>query len=215
MSRNRRSSPPVLAALAVLALGALASCSESPTEPPPRTVVHRTVTVVVRDSLGTPAENAAVLWVARFDSAGVSETRFSMTDNEGADLQVLAEGPWVVSVAAAPGSRVAGASFVVSGAARAAADTQVVRLVLHTGSRVTGSATLAGRTEHSGTIVSSETGGFAVTDSTGAWAMDGVPLGRWPLTMFHFGFALGTSEAVVTTPGSTVVAPAVNMISSP
>jgi len=215
VSRDRRSAPSVRATLAVLALGALASCGKSPTEPPPRAVVHRTVTVVVADSLGAPAVNAAVVWVARFDSAGVNETRFSPTDDEGADLQVLAEGPWVVSVAAALPARVAGASFVVSGAARAAADTQVVRLVLHTGSRVTGSATLAGRTEHSGTIVSSETGAFAVTDSSGAWALGDVPLGRWPLTMFHFGFALGTAEAVVTTPGSTVVAPAVHLISSP
>jgi hypothetical protein len=200
---------------AALALAvAMASCGRSPTEPVPPVTMHRTVTVLVRDSLGAPAADAGVFWVARFDSADIGETRFSRSDDDGVALQVLAEGPWVVTVTASS-ARVAGASFVVAGEWRAAADTQVVRLVLHAASRLTGSATLAGRGEHSGTLVSSEAGVVAVTDSTGAWAMDGIPLGRWPLTMFHFGFAKGLTEAVVTIPGSVVVAPPVSMISSP
>lgn len=202
-----------LAATLAVALAA-GSCSKSPTEPEPPVTMHRTVTVLVRDSLGAPAAGAAVWWVARFDSADIGETRVATTDDEGADLQVLAEGPWVVT-ASGPAGRVAGASFLVAGEGRAAADTQLVRLVLHTGSRITGVATLAGRTEHSGTLVSSEVVAFAVTDSAGAWAMDGMPLGRWPLTAFHFGFARGLTEAVVTTPGSVVAVPPVSLISSP
>jgi len=209
---NRRS---IRAAAVVLAAAlAAGSCGRSPTAPEPPVTVHRTVTVVVRDSLGAPASNAAVSWIARFDSADTGETRSSVTDAEGADLQVLAEGPWVVTADGQLG-RVAGASFVVADERRAAADTQVVRIELHTGSWITGKATLAGRSEHSGTLVSCEAGAFAVTDSTGAWALDGIPLGHWPLTMFHFGFAVGATEAVVTTPGSVVAAPPVSMISSP
>jgi len=84
----------VLALTAALATGvlALASCSDSPTEPEPRATVHRTVTAVVTDSLGAPAPNAAVMWVAMFDSAGIAETRFDLSDAEGANLQVLARG---------------------------------------------------------------------------------------------------------------------------
>jgi len=33
--------------------------------------------------------------------------------------------------------------------------------------------------------------------------------------MYHFGFQLGSAEAIVTTPGSHVVVPAVNLVSSP
>jgi len=215
MLPKHRSRRGLLAAACAAGLVALASCSPSPTEPVRAPVVHRTVTVVVTDSLGAPAPNAADFWVAEFDSAGVAETRFDQTDAGGADLQVLAEGPWVVTTAAAMSSRVAGASFVVSGASRALSDTQVVRLVLHTGSRASGAAKLAGRTEHSGTLVSALTGGFAVTDSTGAWTMAELPLGRWTLTMFHFGFKLGVAQAVVTVPGSAVTVPTVTMLSDP
>lgn len=215
MLPNRRRRRSVLAAACAAGLVALASCAESPVTPPPQPAAHRTVTVVVTDSLGAPVPNAADFWIAEFDSAGVAETRLAPTDVEGADLQVLAEGPWLVTTAAAPPSRVAGSSFVVHGAERALADTQVVRLVLHTGSRASGMATLAGRSEHSGTLVSAATGGFAVTDSTGAWTMDGLPLGRWTLTMFHFGFRLGIAQAVVTVPGSAVAVPTVRLISDP
>lgn len=215
MPRNHRFARLALATACASAALALASCSDSPTEPEPRPVVHRTVTVVVRDSLGAPAANAALVWVAQFDSAGIAETRFGLADAEGADLQVLAEGPWIVTAAAAMPPRVAGGSFVVSGAGRAAADTQVVRIVLHTGSRATGVTTLAGRGEHSGTLVSTEAGAFAFTDSTGAWTIGDLPLGRWTVSMYHFGFQVGSGEAVVTTPGSHVVVPAVNLVSSP
>jgi hypothetical protein len=214
MLRNHRFARLALATACAAGVLALASCSDSPTEPEPTPVVHRTVTVVVRDSLGAPAANAAVIWVALFDSAGLAETRFGNSDAEGEDLQVLAEGPWLVTAAAMP-PRVAGGSFVVSGAGRAAADTQVVRIVLHTGSRASGVTTLAGRSEHSGTVVSSEAGAVAVTDSTGAWTIGDLPLGRWTLSMYHFGFQLGSAQAIVTTPGSQVVVPAVSLVSSP
>ena len=214
MLQNRRFARFALATACAAGVLALASCSDSPTEPEPQPVVHRTVTVVVRDSLGAPAPNAALMWVAQFDSAGIAETRFSISDAEGTDLQVLAEGPWLVT-AAAMSSRVAGGSFVVSGVGRAAADTQVVRIVLHTGSRASGVATLAGRSEHSGTLVSSQAGAFALTDSTGAWTISDLPLGRWTLTMFHFGFKVGVAQAVVTVPGSAVTVPTATMTSDP
>ncbi len=213
MLRNHRFARLALASACAAGVLALASCSDSPTEPEPTPVVHRTVTVVVRDSLGAPAPNADVVWVAQFDSAGLAETRFGVSDAEGEDLQVLAEGPWLVTAAMPP--RVAGGSFVVSGAGRAAADTQVVRIVLHTGSRASGVTTLAGRGEHSGTLVSSEAGAVAVTDSTGAWTLGDLPPGRWTLSMYHLGFQLGSAQAVVTTPGSQVVVPAVSLVSSP
>lgn len=201
-------------AVACAVLASAASCSDSPVEPEPAPTVHRSVTVVLTDTLGAPATGASTLWVAGFDSAGVAESRSGTTDAGGAELQVLAAGPWFVTAAAAP-PFVAGASFTVSGAERALADTQVVRMVLVRGSRASGVATLAGRSEHGGTLVASEAGAVTVTDSTGAWALDGLPPGRWAVTMFHLGFRLGLLQVTVTSPGSSVATPPVVLVSDP
>lgn len=199
---------------AALALVLFTSCERKPTEPTPAPTMHRTVTVEVRDSLGARIADAGVTWVAQFDSAGIADVRGGLTDAEGAAIEVLAEGPWL-AVATSPSGTVAGATFQVSGASRAAADTQLVRLVLHTASSLTGIAVLAGRTEHSGTLVTAMVGDPVVTDSTGAWTIQDVPVGRWSLTMFHLGFDLGLTHAVVTTPGSEVAVPTVTLVSNP
>jgi hypothetical protein len=209
-----RSHRPLAAAVLLAGVFALPSCGTDPSEPVPRPTVHRTVTAVVRDSLGAPVADAVVSWTAGFDSAGLIETRFDFSDVDGASMQVIAEGPWLVT-ADSPSGPVAGAGFQVSGPERAAVDTQLVALVLHTGSRVTGLATLAGRTDHHGILVSGEAGGLSVTDSTGAWSLDGVPLGRWTFTMFKLGFRLGIAQVTVTAPGSSLAAPAVQLVSDP
>lgn len=193
---------------------ALASCGdESPTEPAPKVTVHRTVTAVLRDSLGGPVAGVDLVWTAQFDSAGLVEVRFSTSDAAGEDTQVLAQGGWIVTTV--PGPQAGGASLVVAGAERAAADTQLVALTMHTASRMRGMVMLAGRTDHRGTIVTGDAGGLTVTDSTGAWALDGAPLGRWTMWTQQFGFQSAVFQVAVVTPGSVVTAPPVTVMSEP
>jgi hypothetical protein len=199
----------------VLAAGTLLllACNRSPSAPEAHATVHRTVTAVVRDAGGAPVEGARLTWTALFDSAGLVDRRVTESDTDGESRQVLAEGGW--RIGASLGSRAAGASLVVPGMARALADTQVVRLTLRDASRLTGIVTLAGRTDHSGTIVSAETGAFAVTNAAGAWTISGVPLGRWTVTAHHPSFQTGLALVTVTTPGSVVSVPAMLLVSSP
>ena len=213
MPRCLRRRALAVASALIAGLFALASCSESPTEPAPTVTVHRTVTAVLRDSLGDPITPASLVWTAQFDSAGLVEVRFASTDANGENRQVLSQGGWIVTTA--PGPRAAGASLVVAGAERAAADTQVVLLTMHAASRMRGTVTLAGRTDHRGTIVTGDAGGITLTDSTGAWQLDGVPLGRWTMWTEHHGFQTAVFQVVVVTPGSVVIAPPVTVISEP
>lgn len=193
---------------------ALASCAnDSPTEPVPKVTVHRTVTAVLLDSLGDPIAGENLAWTAQFDSAGLIEVRHSSTDFYGMDMQVLAQGGWIVTTL--PGARAAGASLIVNGEERAPADTQVVRLTMHTSSRVRGRVLLAGRTDHRGTIVTGDAGGFTITDSTGVWVLDGVPLGRWTIWTEHHGFERAQFMVEVVVPGSVVIAPPVTVVSAP
>jgi hypothetical protein len=205
------------AAVSLLAgLVALASCGPSPTEPVTRARVHRSVTAAVRDSTGVPAAGIPIRWIAQFDSAGLVDIRVDESDEAGESVQRLADGGWLVTAGpAAGGSRVAGASLVVAGPERAATDTQVVRLVLHTSSRATGTVTLAGRADHSGTIVATEAGALAVTDADGAWTLEGLPLGHWTVTMSHPGFRLGIVPLTIGVPGSSVPVPPVSLVSEP
>lgn len=211
---------PALARAAVLLAGVLwlPACGVTPTEPTPPATVHRTVTAVVSDSLGGPSAYGLFVWTALFDSAGVTTTIVAGGDGAGENLQVLTEGPWLVYAQRVPHTgQVAGASFAVSGPQRALADTQVVELALHTASRVSGTATLAGRSDHSGILVSCAGAPFlgATTDATGAWSIDGLPLGRWTLRMEKLGFKVGMQGAVVASPGSNLTLPPIRLISDP
>ena len=193
---------------------ALSSCANhNPTAPAPKFTVHRTVTAVLVDGLGDPVANESLVWTAQFDSAGLTEVRLATTDVYGADMQVLAQGGWIVTTLS--GSPAAGASLIVNGAERAPADTQVVQLTMHAASRMQGRVLLAARSDHRGTIVTGDAGGFAITDSTGAWALDGVPLGRWTIRAEHAGFQSAVFVVAVVTPGSVVTAPTVTVISAP
>ena len=208
-SRVSRSLAPLAAAAALL----LVSCGRSPTEPAPGATVHRTVSVVVRDSLGDPAADCSVMWISLFDSAGVADVVLGDTDAQGTHTTVLAAGGWVLSAKGFPSTGwVAGAVFQVSGPQRAAADTQVVRLTLHTQSFASGTVLLSGRTDHRGTLLSSGNGELATTDSTGAWSMAGLPPGQWSVTMYHAGFRLGGGTIGVAAPGSHVTVPAVTLV---
>jgi hypothetical protein len=212
-SRRRRTALAFAGALLAGSLALVSCANDSPTEPAPKVTVHRTVTAVLRDSLGQPVAGASLVWTAQFDSAGLVEVRYATTDADGENLQVLAQGGWIVTTT--PGPQAAGASLIVSGDERAPADTQLVRLTTHAASRLRGKVTLAGRTDHRGTIVSGDVGGLAVTDSTGAWAMDGVPLGRWTLWTSQHGFESAVFQVLVITPGSLVIAPPVTVVSEP
>ncbi len=200
-------------AAAFAAALALAACEPAPNAPAPRATVHRTVTAVVRTEAAAPAPGADVTWTAQFDSAGIADVRRASTDEDGESREVLAEGGW--RVVAALGPLAAGASLVVSGPQRDAADTQLVRLTLREASRLVGTVTLAGRLDHSGTVVSAQTGDTARTNAAGEWALDGVPLGRWTVTAHHPAFRTGVALVQVTAPGALVNVPPMQLLSEP
>lgn len=205
-SRIRRLAGPAFALAAALAL---ASCGDSPSGPKTHGPVTRTVTAVFRDSLGKPLSYAVTRWVSPVRSDGTIELRDGQTDAAGADAQPLWSGVWYV--VANSGPLVAGAEAVIAGAERAESDTQEVDLVGHTASVVSGTATLAGRTDHSGTVASAHFPGLDVTGPDGVWTLGNVPLGRWTVALDHAGFKSGLATIAVTTPGSSLVAPAVRL----
>jgi hypothetical protein len=201
------------ALVAVLAI----SCSEAPTGPPITRTVHRTTAVVVHDSLGAPAEGATVRLVATFDSAGIAPVVIATADADGVASVVLAQGGWGVhGLASGGGQKVAGATFIVPGLVRPEIDTLVVRITLHTPSVAHGRVLLGAETEHRGTVVGcSPAPSVAVTDSTGAYALDLLPLGRWTITMYHPGFSLGLAYIDITIPGDTLTVANAHLVSEP
>ncbi len=212
MRRPRR--VPTAAALCALLLAG--ACSTHPTAPTrtPAATVHRTVTALITNSLGAPVPDVLVTWISRFDSAGSATVLVGISDDDGESRVVLAEGGWIVTTGLV-GTSVAGSSLLVAGASRAAADTQLVRLALQAASHVSGQVTLAGRTEHGGTIVFAGIGEPVSTSGSGAWSMDGVPPGTWPFTASHLGFREGISQFTVPRPGSDVRAPSLTLPSEP
>jgi hypothetical protein len=214
MGASRRGARRWVALASLLSL--VASCARHPTQPGSTDETRRTVSALVMDSLGEPAANASVTWISRDDSAALTVTE-GMTDGSGIAQQVLHNGGCIVTAGENGGAiaLAAGASFVVAGVSRAAADTELVRLVLHTASRASGRVTLAGRTDHHGTTVVASTGGLAVTDSTGGWSIGDLPPGSWDFTAMQVGFAEGIGTLHVTQPGSIVTAPTLTLVSSP
>lgn len=200
-------------AAAMLVPAALAACQRAPSEPATHATVHRTVTAVVRGEGGAPVPGAELVWTAQFDSAGIVDVRRDDSDADGEARQVLAQGGW--RVVARSGTLAAGASLVVPGPERDVADTQVVRLTLREGSRLEGTVTLAARQDHSGTVVTAQTGDAVVTGPSGAWAIGAVPLGRWTVTAHHPAFQTGVALVSVVTPGSIVTVPAMVLVSQP
>lgn len=197
-------------ALAVLSASVLSACSKSVTAPrerAPQGAVHRTVSVALTDSLGQPLENTQVLWIAQFESAGIVPTVQVPTNAQGIASAVLAEGAWRVT--AFDGTRIGGASFPVSGSERAPADTQLVRLVAHTKSRANGIVHLVGQSNHEYTVVALDGGGVDVTDSSGAFSFDMLPLGHWTLTFSHVGYQPVAVRVDVPAPGTTLELPIV------
>jgi len=191
-------------------------CSHHPSAPLPLPPIHRTVRIVVSDSLGLPASDVAVRIVSKHDSAGVARVALGSTDAQGAVELVLVEDSWGVHALQNAPRRVAGATFTVPGRTRPAADTIQVVLTLHTPSVARGRALLGGRTDHSGTSVDCPPVPAAqITDSTGAYVIDLLPPGFWTITMFAFGFRLGVAPIHVTAPGETLSVRDVVLTSDP
>jgi hypothetical protein len=161
---------------------------------------------VVHDSLGTAASGATVRLVAEFDSAGIAPVVIATTDPAGIAVATLAQGLWGVHALASGSVRnVAGATFSVPGLTRPEMDTIVVRLTLHTPSVARGLVLLGSGAVHGGTIVACPPApAVEVTDSSGAFALDLLPLGRWTITMHHPGFRLGLARIEIMTPADTL-----------
>jgi hypothetical protein len=144
--------------------------------------------------------------VAEFDSGGIAPVVYATTNGAGVAAVVLAQGGWGVHGLASGGNqRVAGATFSVPGVTRPEIDTIVVRITLHTPSVAEGRALLGPGTDHRGTIVGCPPApSVAVTDSTGAFVLDLLPLGHWTITMHHAGFSLGLAPIEITASGDTL-----------
>ena len=210
---NTRSALFAMALAAVVAI----SCSEAPTGPPFARTVHRTTAIVVHDSLGAPAGGTAVRLVAEFDSAGLAPVVLATADAAGVASVVLAQGGWGVhGLASGSDQKVAGATFTVPGLTRPEIDTIVVRITLHTPSVARGRVLLGSGTNHAGTIVGCPPAPpVAVTDASGEFVLDLLPLGRWTITMHHPDFLLGLASIDITTPGDTLTVPDVQLSPGP
>lgn len=194
-----------LASLATLAL--CPGCT-TPTDPRPAATVHRTVTFAVTDSLGAAAPNVDVA-VTTPDSAGVRAHVSLTTDAAGHCTIALRQGSAFVH-AAGTANQVAGSSVRVPGTDRALADTLLVNLALHTASRASGVVMLQAKSDPSGTFVS--VNGFpalAITDSTGAYLVAGLPPGHWSVGFAHRGYADAFTAIDVVQPASQLSIPAV------
>ena len=199
-----RSSPLARLVFAVSAV-AIAGCGHDPATRFAPAPVERATTVIVRDALAAPVANATVFAV-RLDE--IETLVAGATDAAGAAHFTLAEGRWAVSTRVARGAglaQVAGSTGRVPGAVPGVADTVLFRLVLATESVAMGHSTLAGRTDHSGTIVSAvELPALASTDATGAWTLASLPPGVWTGIATHFGFRTAVFDLVVPAPNDTV-----------
>ena len=190
-------------------LGALGSCVVSSCSPESRAVIGSgtptaPVAAVVTTATGDPVSGIVVSAV-RLDAAG--ET-VDLTDSLGIAAFDLEDGRWCLSARgpAAPAPRqVAGSTGRVGGRPPGSPDTVLYRLQLADEAVASGSATLAGRGDHSGTTVA--LAGLAATVTTGpsgAWEFTGLPPGVWTALVEHAGFQSAAFDLIVPAPGDTV-----------
>jgi len=204
-----------LAALLFLTVSAAGCGRKSPTAPPAAVSTPRPVGVVLADSLGSPIPDATVVATSLFDVNGFALILTATTDAAGETEFQMRSGPWIISARAMDGRVAAGLAVVLAPPPNP--DSVLVRLVAHTPSRIEGHARLAGRSDHRGILVSAVGlyGALAVTDSSGAYALGNVPPGQWSLFFGFLGFGDNYTTVTVTTPGSVVTAPDIELLSAP
>ena len=200
-ARSRFRSAFVLALLAPV----LASCSREPGAALVLAPVERATTVVVHDALDAPV-TALSVFALHLDGV---EVIAAPTDATGAARFTLVAGRWAVSATLSPGSgpaQVAGSTGTVRGAGSGLPDTVLYRLRLAPESVASGDVRLAGRLDHSGTLVSiDELPGFARTDQNGAWRLTALPPGIWTGLAIQPGFKIGVFDIIIPAPADTVV----------
>jgi hypothetical protein len=195
-----------LAARFALALPTLllAGCSAERTGGLAPVTVERASAVMVRDSLGAVVFGATVFAI-RLDAPVVV---LGLTDGSGIAHFTLAEGRWAVSTSVSPATgpvQAAGGTGEVRGRASGVPDTVLFRLRLAPQSVAFGNVTLAGRLDHSGTIVSIvELPGLSSTDVRGAWHLAALPPGLWTGSATHAGFKVGVFDVIVPAPADTI-----------
>jgi hypothetical protein len=188
---------------------------DSPTAPPVVPSTPREVGIVLTDSLGISLVDADLVATSLFAVDGFAIVTYTTTDAEGEALLQLLPGAWIITARADDG-RVAGTQATIL-APHLDQDSVLVRLEAHSPSRIEGHARLAGRSDHRGILVTAIgiDAALAVTDSSGAYTIDHVPLGQWSLFFGALGFADAFAFVTVPLPASTVTAPDIELISSP
>ena len=183
--------------------------------PPAAVSTPRPVGIALADSLGAPIPGATLAATSLFDVNGFAIVIYGSTDAAGEATLQMRAGPWIVSARAADG-RVAGSHSTIL-APPPNPDSVLVRLVARAPSRIEGHARLAGRTDHRGILVSAIgiDGAAAVTDSSGAYAIDRVPPGTWALFFGALGFGDHFIHVTVPAPATTVTAADIELISAP
>jgi len=195
---------PARAAVAMLAV-ALAGCGHDPATRFAPAPIVRSTAVSVRDTLDAPVEGASV-FARRLD---VFDLVLGVTDSAGVARFTLAEGRWAVYTHPLNSSsvlqRVAGGTGRVPSATAGVSDTVLFRLRLAIQSVATGRFTLAGRSDHSGTIVIAEELPLtATTNAAGDWELDGLPPGVWTGTADQFGFRTAVFDVPVAGSDDTI-----------
>lgn len=206
----------VLAAVAALAVLA-AGCGKSKSSTAPDPITSRTLTISLRDSTGAPVSGAFV-WAAPDDGISVVG---GVTNAQGLCSVTAPVGPGVAAMVddfgvAEPGPLVAAGTFVIPGDSRPASDTIMVRLVVVTGSYISGVVLRPGpATDHSGLFVSAPdylTGAFDESDVDGNYRFGRIPPGRWNLLYSDLaGQWIASQTVVVPTTPSVIVAPSITV----
>lgn len=201
---------PTCLALACLLAFAAGCGSARSTSPRVTAQTRRLVTVVVTDSLGRPLGGGPLRATSLTDSAGLARVVTGYAFNDSGNVRfTLGSGPWaftgVVSESPNHPGWALGGTALVPGDDRPAGDTVLVRIEVHTASRVRGRVRLEGRADHSGTLVSLGVAeSYVLTDDAGDFSLGALPPGRWALTAHHGGYALGAWWITVPVPGSTL-----------
>jgi hypothetical protein len=189
----------------------LAGCSASPTRPLAATSTG-SVAAHVAARAGGAAASATLFLDATFPINGYDFLVTGMSDANGdCAFHQIPAGTYILSASLA-GDGVRADTVRVGDGSETTADLQLVLP-----SRVGGRTLLTNRTHHDGTMVTCDgtTFALAVTDSSGAWLLNGVPPGRWTVTFFQLGFLIGTLVADVPAEDSDVTLADLTLLPDP
>ncbi|MBI5708928.1 MAG: carboxypeptidase regulatory-like domain-containing protein [Candidatus Eisenbacteria bacterium] len=201
---RRLAGPGALLLLALPVIGT--ACSKRTTAPDP----GGTVSGVALLPGGAPAAGADVYLVLLTTDPAAATLDLVVADSLGRfTFRAVTPGDHLVGARAADTLAVADTVHVPRVAGNAAAETASVALHLARAGVFRGRALLAGASDHRGIVVTApDVLSLAATDSLGAYALTGIPVGRWGVDAERPpAYLAARTSATLATPGDTVTLP--------